>query len=422
MTLTVTIQQDHYLTLRNYLHWDDKIRSILNGSVKSKSDSTSFTFEDRWSGASIEGVIAGGFVTQITITDAIEPNSWAGRHDWTETGAVVIDVTPGTIAASEVISDFKRFVKKQAGNPLAEFQGDDLIFQSVDSLPPPPTDTWEYYRGGSGDDLFRLNDFGNSIHASGGNDRIEGGDGLDFVDYSALGRAGIKGPIESRMGAGGVWEIVKPGGDVDTLLDVEALFATNARDSLKAGLGGPAYIFGLNGNDRIGGSAQTDFLDGGQGNDTLWGRGGHDVLVGGNGADILRGGNGRDVIFLGDGFVLFDIDPDQVYGNGGRDIFVLDLPNIYNGNFYGQNNGPAVIHDFKDGKDFIGVSGSYHVPGPKPKMSDLDIRQVGSDAMIAYSGHDIARLKNTDATDLTRADFVFGVDRSQYEDQWDYAF
>ena len=420
MTITVTIQQDHYQTLRLYRHWDDKIRAILNGSVKSKSDATSFSFEDRWSGASIEGTIVGGFITQITITDAIPPNPWTGTNDWAETPAVVLDITPGTIASADVISDFKRFYKKQAGNPVSEFQNEDFIFQSVDTYPAPPTDTRDYYRGWSGDDIFRLGDNSNLVDASAGNDRIEGSDGIDFVDYSSLARAGIKGGIESRMGTGGAWEIVKSNGDVDTLLDVEVISGTNFRDNLKSGMGVSSKIKGYGGRDLIGGSDLTDFLDGGTGDDKIWGRDGNDILIGGDGADIIRGGNGRDVIFVGNGFSLYDIDPDQVYGNGGRDLFVLDLPNVYSGNFYGDNNGPSVIHDFKDGKDFIGISRVYYDTSQKLKLSELDIRQADADTVIAHAGLDIALLKDTNASDITRADFVFGVDLAEHDTQWDY--
>ncbi len=420
MTITVTIQQDHHATLFSYRSWDDKIRAILDGSIKSSSDSNSFSFEDRWSGASIEGVISSGFVTQMTIHATIMPNSWLGRHDWSETSALVIDVTPGTVAAADVVADFSRYFKKSAGNPLKEFAGEDLIFQSVDTFPTVPTDTYEHYKGWSGNDIFRLNDSGNYIEASGGNDRIEGGDGFDFVDYTFLTRAGIKGGIESRMGTGGAWEIVKPGGSVDTLLDVENIYATDFRDNLKAGLGGPAAIDGGAGKDLIGGSVFADFLGGGNGDDKIWGRDGNDVIVGGDGADIIRGGNGRDVIFVGNGYTLTDIDPDQVYGNGGRDLFVLDVPYVFSGNFFGQNNGPSVIHDFKDGKDFIGLSNSYFGNTRGTKFKDLDIRQVGADAMVAFEGYDIARIKNTSASDLTRKDFVQNVEYSEYIDHWDY--
>lgn len=421
MTITVTIQQDHYLTLRNYRLWDEKIRAILNGSVKSKSDATSFSFEDRWSGASIEGTIAGGFITQITINDAIAPSPWTGTNDWAETTAVVLDITPGTIASADVISDFKRFFKKQAGNPVSEFQNEDFIFQSVDTYPTAPTDAWQHFRGWSGDDIFRLGDTSNQIDASGGNDRIEGGGAFDYIDYSHLARIGIKGGIESRMGTGGAWEIVKSNGDVDTLLDVEGIHGTNSRDNLKAELVGPSYIEGFGGRDLIGGSAFSDYLSGGYGSDKIWGRDGNDILIGGEGADIIRGGNGRDVIFLSNGYSLNSIDPDQVYGNGGRDLFVLDFPYIgFNGNFYGDNNGPSVIHDFKDGKDFLGVSSSFYDTGRKVKLSDLDIRQAGADTMIAYAGLDIAQLKNTNAADITRADFVIGVDLHEFQAFWDY--
>lgn len=419
MTTTVTVQQDHFRTLHQSYLWDEKIHTILQGSIKSSVTATAISFEDRWAGGSVEGVISGGFVTQITIRDAILASPWTGQAGRSVIDAVVIDIGPGSISASDLTDGLARLYKKSAGNPLKDMMADDFIFQSVDTYPQSATDAHDRFKGYAGDDIFRLGDSSNDVTASGGDDRIEGGSGLDNVNYTALAQAGLKGGIDSRAGTGGTWEIVKPGGGVDTLLDVESVFGTNFRDDLKAGLGRASYINGANGRDLIGGSNAADSLDGGNGDDRLWGRQGDDVLIGGYDVDVLRGGAGRDVLVAGTGYGLTDIEPDQLFGNGGRDLFVLDLPTLIAGTFFGQNNGPAVIRDYADGMDFIGIAGPGFGTGPTARFSDLDIRQAGGDTIIVYEGLDLARLQGVAASDLTRRDFVLDVDVVAYALQWD---
>lgn len=421
MTVTITLQPDHHLTWNKKTYdWDYQIEATLRGSIKTKISDDAFSFTERWSGASIDGVISGGFVTQITVYDAVRPNPWAGRHDWTVIPAMVIDLTPGTFEASDLLSGFKRFIRKADHDPFRDLAGDEVIFKSLDSLPERPERANSEVQLGPGDDIITLFDGGSYIDGSQGNDHITGGDGLDFILYNYETLPDTSKGIKSRIGAEGTWEIVKPDGSVDTLDRFEGFAGTDRNDILKANLGAPAHIAGLGGHDRIGGSAYSDRLMGGDGNDRIFGRGGHDELYGGPGPDIIRGGPGNDVIHVNGNHILLAIESDQLYGNGGRDVFVLKLPYVKLGDSVGFDNGPAVIHDFTDGWDFIAIKGPTTGTYRPTRFSDLAIRQDGSDTIIAYAGYDLARLKEMDAADLTRADVIGYTIDTNFALHWEY--
>jgi Ca2+-binding RTX toxin-like protein len=63
-----------------------------------------------------------------------------------------------------------------------------------------------------------------------------------------------------------------------------------------------AFVFGGDGNDSLDarGSSAKNVIVGNAGNDTIWGGTGRDILIGGQGTDTLRGGAGEDVL-IGNG-------------------------------------------------------------------------------------------------------------------------
>lgn len=71
------------------------------------------------------------------------------------------------------------------------------------------------------------------------------------------------------------------------------------------GFAGDDVLDGDTGNDRLFGGSDDDILRGGDGNDRLNGGADDDVLRGHDGKDVLRGGAGRDKLFGGDGEDLF---------------------------------------------------------------------------------------------------------------------
>ncbi|MBM3630169.1 MAG: type I secretion C-terminal target domain-containing protein, partial [Alphaproteobacteria bacterium] len=94
-----------------------------------------------------------------------------------------------------------------------------------------------------------------------GNDRLDGGAGLDTADYSYLSTG-----IAATASASGTTTLVAGDGDTDRLVQVE-------------------NILGGSGADRLFGDGGANALSGGAGDDTLSGGGGADTLNGGDGAD-----------------------------------------------------------------------------------------------------------------------------------------
>ncbi len=131
--------------------------------------------------------------------------------------------------------------------------------------------------GGAGDDVLR--GLGGDDTLSGdvdgsdpgdpppGNDRIDGGDGADFVSYASR-AAGVAVDLADPAPDGGP-------GERDTLAGIE-------------------NVEGGKGADALSGDAGSNRLNGGDGADVLRGRGGDDKLNGGDGVDELYGGDGAD--------------------------------------------------------------------------------------------------------------------------------
>ena len=105
------------------------------------------------------------------------------------------------------------------------------------------------------------------------NGLTNGEGGVDTLDYSAWGAAGI---------------------NVDL---------TNGTASGTGGILNFENVLGSAGADRLVGNGSNNVLSGGAGNDTIFGGSGNDVLTGGTGNDLLTGGTGADrfVFRAGDG-------------------------------------------------------------------------------------------------------------------------
>jgi Ca2+-binding RTX toxin-like protein len=129
---------------------------------------------------------------------------------------------------------------------------------------------------GSGDDTFV---FGSGARLAGGNGTIDGGGGINTLDYAAYSSevtvdltagtaTGTAGVVNIRDAAGG--------SGADTL----------------AGDAAVNTLIGNGGDDRLEGNAGDDTLPGGDGNDTLVGGAGSDTLTGGAGNDVYAFSNG----------------------------------------------------------------------------------------------------------------------------------
>ncbi|MGI9514370.1 MAG: CHRD domain-containing protein, partial [Anderseniella sp.] len=119
------------------------------------------------------------------------------------------------------------------------------------------------------------------------------------------------------------------------------------------------------------GSRRADTLDGDDGIDFMYGRGGRDTMNGGAGTDLLNGGGGRDTLTGGEDADWF------VFGR--RDT-ITD---------FNVAEGDTILFKASSGLSF----------------DDLNIRQVGSDTLVAIGR---ARMRLEDFTDtLTEDSFNF---------------
>ena len=133
------------------------------------------------------------------------------------------------------------------------------------------------------------------VAANGGDDRLFGGEGADWM-------------------AGQTGNDALFGGDGDDTMygDDIGMAETDAGQDL---------MYGDAGNDRMWGGAKNDVMDGGAGNDKLYGEAGDDFLLGGGGDDELSGNEGADTLDGGTGAdrLLGGDGDDQLWGADGDD-------------------------------------------------------------------------------------------------------
>ncbi len=136
-----------------------------------------------------------------------------------------------------------------------------------------------------------------------GSDTLNGGAGIDTVDYS-----GATGNITMDLSSGAAQNT--GGAGTDTVTNIENITGGSGNDTL-SGTTGDNVIIGGNGNDTLSGGSGNDTLTGGTGNDILTGGTGTDSLSGGDDVDtlngdnsdsLLDGGNGTDTLNFGANF------------------------------------------------------------------------------------------------------------------------
>jgi Ca2+-binding RTX toxin-like protein len=206
--------------------------------------------------------------------------------------------------------------------------------------------------GGLGNDLFYVS----------GNNRIDGGLGVDVINYlESKSTANLNINLNTQstwVGVAGIISVTgveavqnfSSGSGNDTIV-VNPLF-TNGRETLSYGIdgnggndsiiggnvgfsefgtafGGNDALYGQDGNDTIRGlsgddvlvgGTGNDVLDGGVGQDLLNGDAGNDNISGGAGDDTLRGGDGNDTLSGGDNW-------DTLYGGLGKNTLNGDVGN-----------------------------------------------------------------------------------------------
>ncbi|NVJ96889.1 MAG: hypothetical protein HWE25_01990, partial [Alphaproteobacteria bacterium] len=174
--------------------------------------------------------------------------------------------------------------------------------------------------GGEGDDVFL-------VGLDEGNDRIDGGAGIDTIRATAdnVSIGFLSNSNQSvRTGLVDV-EVIDAGGFTGVMIVGSDDNRNTFRDIMDfsnvdlvgiagiAGQSGSDTIIGSTGDDKIWGGADNDFLQGGSGDDTLLGEGGNDYLTGADGTDNLYGGDGDDTLLGGD-------DYDRLWGGAGSNL------------------------------------------------------------------------------------------------------
>jgi Ca2+-binding RTX toxin-like protein len=123
-------------------------------------------------------------------------------------------------------------------------------------------------------DFLTGNEANNRFQSLGGNDTINGGGGIDLLEFTnalAAVNVNMNGWV---INSADKWRV------------------SSCTISNCEGVSGSIY------NDVLTGTSGNDYLNGYAGNDTLNGGAGDDILVGGSSADVLTGGDGKDTFML----------------------------------------------------------------------------------------------------------------------------
>lgn len=123
--------------------------------------------------------------------------------------------------------------------------------------------------------------FNDTLSGDGNVNKLDGGAGIDTVDFSYLGAGNnlvlTLGALTVATGVVAQTSTSGVAGDIDTVKNFE-------------------NVIGGEGNDTFTGNAGANSLSGGDGDDKLSGLAGIDILNGGNGDDLLIGGLGSDTL------------------------------------------------------------------------------------------------------------------------------
>ena len=137
----------------------------------------------------------------------------------------------------------------------------------------------EQVEGSAFDDTLTGDGDANTFYPGGGDDVLDGGDGLDSVRYVFA-----PGPVIVDLTGG-----TATGDGSDVLTAIESIDGSDFADVI-AGDANPNIIGGGQGNDVITGADGDDYLFGEDGDDDLDGGVGNDTLDGGDGTDACANG------------------------------------------------------------------------------------------------------------------------------------
>ncbi len=232
--------------------------------------------EDNVDGGSGDDLIV---ATKFDGNDRYDGGTGVDTYDLSGTGAAaVVDLAAETASSAETGTDGLTNVENVIGtvagdkltgdegsNELSGEGGDDDISGGAGE---------DDVDGGSGDDLIVATKFD-------GNDRYDGGTGVDTYDLSGTGAAAVVDLAAETASSAET--------GTDKVTNIENVIGTVAGDKL-TGDEGDNELSGEDGDDDISGGAGEDVIDAGAGDDRA---------VGGHGDDYIDGGDGDDVIYGG---------------------------------------------------------------------------------------------------------------------------
>ena len=226
-------------------------------------------------------------------------------------------------------------------NYINGFKGNDSIVAGVGN---------DILIGGYGADTIFGNEGNDYINQNYNyeSDYINGGEGIDTLDYSESNednsldhdkyKLGSKG-ITANLGNNFVQKFYSTDTTInktDYIFSIENLVGSKYDDKIEGS---------YQDNNLIGGSGN-DTIDGWQGNDHIFGGDGNDSIFGGTGDDVLSGGSGSDWIRCDDGDDIYyhDIQNKKDTIDGSNGIDTIDLSkNIFN---------PTIIDNFNSRQEW----------------------------------------------------------------------
>ena len=214
-----------------------------------------------------------------------------------------------------------------------------------------------------------------TLVATAGGDALDGGAGLDTVDYSARPPAVV---VNLTAGTG------SSSGDIDLITTVE-------------------NVTGGTGNDLLTGDAAVNTLDGGDGDDRLRGFAGADTLLGGNGVDTVDYAtffptNGR----IG---VVVNLAAGEAVGDGADSLVLIE--NAKGSSFDDRLLGNALVNTLHggDGNDYLLGAAGQDVLRGGDGADTIQARDGVRDSVYGDAGRDRARVDR--GRDFVRSIAVF---------------
>lgn len=280
----------------------------------------------------------------------------------------------GSGADSLTTSGGRDVLAGKEGNDTARAgAGDDEL---LDTFFAPDGGGDDAFFGESGDDLL----VGGSERADGvGADVLDGGPGIDTVDYSErLQPLTITvGESSSHVADDGGLADVSTSGPArrDDVIDVEIVKGGMRADR----------ITGASGDEQLFGGPDDDVLIGGDGRDRLDGGQGNDALDGGAGPDELVGGPGSDTATYAPRTTGVRVTLDDLANDGDPAVFESDLVDPSVENLVG-GSGPDELIGSSGGNSLHGDAGSDVLQGRGG--DDLLDGGPGDDAVTGETGDD----------------------------------